>query len=146
MTDNFAPIIARRASLLQKQENGHGLTIAEHAELDRLTSLLREQPTNPGRRLPSTNSLSVYREALTLTMARFEAMNLDSEGLEAFHEAKELATVIDGWEDLTKLRMRGVQVSEPDADDKTTVYRRVWAVRDALEAAERRLRDRLPVT
>lgn len=141
MTENFDPPRKRLADLRVREV----LTDEERAELARLEVLFREAPTNPGiRRLPSTNSLAVYREALEIALTRFEALNLDPEGLEAFHEAKELATVLDGWEDLTKLRMRGVAISEPDDADKQTVYRRVWRVRDRLEEAEKRMRDRLP--
>lgn len=83
--------------------------------------------------VPTTTTLSVHEERVAVLLTRLERLSLNERGLEALHEAKELLTILGGW---AAARRAGLRIELCD-EDKATVYRRINALNDTIDALER---------
>lgn len=77
-------------------------------------------------------TLHVHEERVALLLTRLERLALDEAGVEALHEARELLTILAGWE---SARRMGLTTAVDDAD-KATVYRRINSLSDRVAQIE----------
>jgi hypothetical protein len=86
------------------------------------------------RHFPSHATLNVHEERVLVLHTRLERLSLGERGMEAMHEARELLTILQGWE---AARRAGLRSAAPDDADRQTVYRRINALNDTVDSIER---------